>query len=91
MGSDEVPNYTEERSLKVMAEEASEHWAETVLRLTRETKGKALFNLHMFQKSMVELKDLFTKSSHIYPSLGDAGAHVSQIMDAGWSTFILSY
>ena len=74
-----------------MAEEASEHWAETVLRLTRETKGKALFNLHMFQKNMKELKDLFTKSNHIYPSLGDAGAHVSQIMDAGWSTFILSY
>ena len=40
---------------------------------------------------MKELKALFTKSSHIYPSLGDAGAHVSQIMDAGWSTFILSY
>ena len=40
---------------------------------------------------MKELKDLFTKSNHIYPSLGDAGAHVSQIMDAGWSTFILSY
>ena len=91
LGSDEVPNYTEERSLKVMAEEATEHWAETVLRLTRETKGKALFNLHMFQKNMKELKDLFTKSNHIYPSLGDAGAHVSQIMDAGWSTFILSY
>ena len=29
--------------------------------------------------------------SHIFPGLGDAGAHVSQIMDAGWSTFILSY
>jgi N-acyl-D-aspartate/D-glutamate deacylase len=45
----------------------------------------------MFQKDMDELKDLLTKSSHIYPGLGDAGAHVSQIMDAGWSTFILSY
>ncbi|MEM7017858.1 MAG: amidohydrolase family protein [Pseudomonadota bacterium] len=91
LGADEIPNYTEQRSLKEMADEAGEHWAETVLRLSRETEGKALFNWHMFQKSMTELKDLFTKSSHIYPSLGDAGAHVSQIMDAGWASFILSY
>jgi len=25
------------------------------------------------------------------PSLGDAGAHVSQIMDSGWATFVLSH
>ena len=37
-----------------------------------------------------ELGDLF-RSEHIFPSLGDAGAHVSQIMDAGWPSFILSY
>ena len=91
LGADEVPNYTESQSVKAMAEEAGEHWVDTILRLSRETRGKALFNWHMFQKSMTELKDLFTKSNHIFPSLGDAGAHVSQIMDAGWSTFILSY
>ena len=91
LGADEKPNYTERRSVKEMAEEAGEHWAETLLRLSRETQGRALFNWHMFQKDMDELKDLLTKSSHIYPGLGDAGAHVSQIMDAGWSTFILSY
>ena len=28
---------------------------------------------------------------HVFPGLGDAGAHVSQIMDAGWSTFLLSH
>ena len=91
LGAEEVPNYTETQSVKTMAEEAGEHWVDTILRLSRETGGKALFNWHMFQKSMTELKDLFTKSNHIFPSLGDAGAHVSQIMDAGWSTFILSY
>lgn len=91
LGADEIPNYTEKRSVRSMAEEAGEHWAETVLRISRETEGKALFNWHMFQKNMDELKALLTKSSHIYPSLGDAGAHVSQIMDAGWSSFILSY
>ena len=25
------------------------------------------------------------------PGLGDAGAHVSQLMDSGWATFVLSY
>ena len=90
MGDGEVPNYTEKRSVKQMADDAGEHWSETLIRLSRETDGRALFNQHMFQKNMKELGDLF-QSEHVYPSLGDAGAHVSQIMDAGWSTFILSY
>ena len=44
----------------------------------------------MFATDLDEQAELF-KSEHIYPGLGDAGAHVSQIMDAGWSSFILSY
>ena len=28
---------------------------------------------------------------HVLPSLGDAGAHVSQIIDADWATFTLKY
>ena len=31
------------------------------------------------------------KSDNLFPGLGDAGAHVSQFVDAGWSTFILSH
>jgi N-acyl-D-aspartate/D-glutamate deacylase len=27
----------------------------------------------------------------MFPILGDAGAHVSQIMDAGWASFVLSH
>lgn len=44
----------------------------------------------MFSASLKEQADLF-KSDNIYPGLGDAGAHVSQIMDAGWSSFVLSH
>ena len=44
----------------------------------------------MFAKNLKEQGDLF-RSAHIYPGLGDAGAHVSQIMDAGWSSFVLSH
>ena len=92
LGAGDSPNYTlaPEENLKATADAAGEHWSETFIRLSRETNGRALFNLRMFNQSLKELGDLF-KSEHIFPSLGDAGAHVSQIMDAGWTSFILSY
>ena len=92
LGAGESPNYTTpaEQNLEAEAEAAGEHWVETFLRLSDETDGKALFNLRMFNQSLKELGDLF-KSEHIFPSLGDAGAHVSQIMDAGWPSFVLSH
>lgn len=90
LGSGENPDYTHQRDLKAEAEGAGEHWSETFLRLSKETNGKALFNFRMFSTSLKEQADLF-KSDNIYPGLGDAGAHVSQIMDAGWSSFVLSH
>ena len=92
LGDDESPDYTTppDQNLEAVAEANNEHWVESFLRLSDETDGRALFNLRMFNQSLKELGDLF-KSEHIFPSLGDAGAHVSQIMDAGWSSFILSY
>lgn len=90
LGSGQTPDYTTSVSLEQMAQEAGEHWSETFLRLTRESEGRGLFNFRMFSASLDEQAALF-KSEHIYPGLGDAGAHVSQIMDAGWSSFMLSY
>ena len=92
LGSGETPNYTlpADQNLEAQAVAAGEHWVETFLRLSDETDGRALFNLRMFNQSLKELGDLF-KSEHIFPSLGDAGAHVSQIMDAGWPSFVLSH
>jgi N-acyl-D-aspartate/D-glutamate deacylase len=90
LGAGETPDYTTTESLADQAEVAGEHWSETFLRLSRETEGRALFNFRMFSTNIEEQAELF-KSSHIYPGLGDAGAHVSQIMDAGWSSFLLSY
>jgi N-acyl-D-amino-acid deacylase len=92
LGADVSPDYTAapENNLKGMAAAAGEHWSDTFLRLTRDTGGKALFNLRMFNRNLKALGDLF-KSEHCFPSLGDAGAHVSQIMDAGWPSFVLSY
>ena len=92
LGDGESPNYTTppEENVEALAKANNEHWVETFVRLSDETDGRALFNLRMFNQNLKELGDLF-KSDHIFPSLGDAGAHVSQIMDAGWSTFTLSY
>ena len=92
LGDGESPNYAAppEQNLEAAAAAAGEHWVETFLRISDETDGKALFNLRMFNQSLKELGDLF-KSEHIFPSLGDAGAHVSQIMDAGWPSFVLSH
>ncbi len=92
LGDGESPNYTApaEQNLEAEAKTAGEHWVETFLRLSDATDGRALFNLRMFNQSLKELGDLF-KSEHIFPSLGDAGAHVSQIMDAGWPSFVLGH
>ena len=92
LGDGETPNYTTpaDQNLEAQAAAAGEHWVETFLRLADESDGRALFNLRMFNQSLKELGDLF-KSDHIFPSLGDAGAHVSQIMDAGWPSFVLSH
>lgn len=92
MGTGESPDYVAppEKSLQAMADAAGEHWSETFLRLSRETGGKGLFTFRMFNVNIDALSDLF-ESEHVFPSLGDAGAHVSQIMDAGWASFVLSH
>ena len=92
LGDGPTPAYTagEEMNLCAMAKARGEHWAETFLRLARETNGKALFTLRMFNSDLGALAHMF-KSDRCFPSLGDAGAHVTQVMDAGWATFVLSY
>ncbi len=92
MGAGETPSYTspDERHVEAMAEAAGEHWVETFLRLSRESNGKALFTFRMFNQNVDALKELL-QSPHMLPILGDAGAHVSQIMDAGWASFVLSH
>ena len=92
LGASASPDYriVPENNLCAMAAAAREHWSETFLRLSRETRGKALFNYMMHNRSLRALRELF-KSEHCFPSLGDAGAHVSQMIDAGWPSFVLSY
>ena len=52
--------------------------------------GKAVFNLRVFNVHLEDLQDLII-TEWAMPGLGDADANPSQIIDSGWSTFILSH
>ena len=92
MGDGERPCYTQslDNSLYAMAQAADEHPVETWLRITDETNGKALFHMRGFNVNLDSLEELIT-TEWAMPGLGDAGAPVSQMIDSGWSTFILSH
>ena len=92
MGDAERPCYTQalDKSLYAMAQAAEEHPVETWLRITDETNGRALFHMRGFNVNLDSLEELIT-TEWAMPGLGDAGAHVSQMIDSGWSTFILSH
>ena len=92
MGSDERPNYTgaPHESLLALAEAAGEHPVETWLKIMHESDGKALFHMRGFNVNLETLEELIT-TDWAMPGLGDAGAHVSQMIDSGWATFVLSH
>ncbi len=89
---DGVPRYADGpgQSLQDLADAAGEHPVETFLRIERETDGTALFTVRYFNRNLDAIESLIT-SDHVLPGLGDAGAHVGQVMDAGWTTFTLRY
>jgi N-acyl-D-aspartate/D-glutamate deacylase len=93
IGDGETPDLTapRDRSVRSLMDARGESFAEMFLRLSRETQGRALFNYRLFCQDMDELGDLFRHSTNVLPGLGDAGAHVSQIIDADWATFTLKY
>ena len=76
--------------LASMAQTAGEHWSETFLRLQKESNGRVLCNYVFENRDLDSLRDLFD-GGPVYPGVGDAGAHVSMVMDAGWATFVLSH
>ncbi len=92
LGEGDTPNYvfSDENDLDAMAARAGEEPAETWLRLTRESRGKALFTMRFFNPNLRALADLISQGA-VLPGLGDAGAHVGQVMDAGWCSFVLSH
>jgi N-acyl-D-aspartate/D-glutamate deacylase len=92
LGDAESPDYVfrAETSLEHLAKLAGEQPAETFLRMSRERRGKALFTKLFFNPNLRAVEDLIS-GGHILPGLGDAGAHVGQVMDSGWCSFVLSH
>ena len=92
LGSSDTPVYAAEDEVSVdqLAAQTGESFAELFLRLSRERGGRAFFCYRMFSANMDELAEVLG-GDHSFPSLGDAGAHVSQIMDGDWATFVLAY
>ena len=92
IGNADRPNYTKgrEESLQSIAREAGEHPVETWLRFMDETNGEALFHVRFFNHNLNEVSE-FLKADWVLPGIGDAGAHVSQIMDSGWPSFLLAH
>ena len=92
LGDGEAPIYDKDQSesLPVLAGAAGEHPAETWLRTMDESDGEALFHVRFFNHDY-DAVEAFLKNDWVLPSLGDAGAHLTQIIDAGWPTFMLSH
>lgn len=92
LGDGDKPDYIggPKDSLQSMAEGLGEHPVETFIRLSVESGGKGLFTLRFFNQNMDALAKAIS-SDFCLPSLGDAGAHVSQIMDSGWATFVMTH
>ncbi len=92
LGDDDRPNYTkgESESLESLAKAAGEHPSETWLRYMLESNGEAFFHVRFFNQQLDALPP-FLKEEFVLPGIGDAGAHVSQIMDSGWTSFMLAH
>ena len=92
LGDDDRPHYTRksDESLANLATAAGEHPVETWLRFMDESNGEAMFHARFFNQDLDRLES-FLAEDWIMPGIGDAGAHVSQIMDSGWATFHLAH
>ena len=92
LGDEERPKYARDasESLYSEAKAAGRHPVELWLDKMLETDGKALFHVRFFNHDLETLKSFLT-TDWMLPGIGDAGAHVSQIMDSGWTSFLLAH
>jgi N-acyl-D-amino-acid deacylase len=75
-------------SLAVHAERAGESIVETFVRISRETRGRALFNYPFLNQRMDAVEEMLDHP-RMAIGLGDSGAHVGLIMDASLPTWFL--
>ncbi|MDH3680515.1 MAG: amidohydrolase family protein [Acidimicrobiia bacterium] len=92
LGDGDRPHYTraDDESLFDLASAAGEHPVETWLRFMDASDGYAMFHARFFNQDL-DILEQFLAEDWVMPGIGDAGAHVSQIMDSGWATFHLAH
>jgi N-acyl-D-aspartate/D-glutamate deacylase len=79
-----------EGRLDQLAQDRHQHPAETWLALHRLAEGKTMF-YEPFANKMTDVMEMHLSSDWCLPGLGDTGAHLSGIIDAGWTTYMLSH
>jgi N-acyl-D-aspartate/D-glutamate deacylase len=77
-----------ETSLAAHAQRAGESIATAFVRISRETRGRALFNFPFLNQRMDAVEELLDHPRMMI-GLGDSGAHVGLIMDASLPTWFL--
>ncbi len=89
-GPDARYDYTETDSLEHHAAVAGEDVVEAFVRISLETRGRALFSFPFLNQRMDAVEEML---AHPQTAIGlaDSGAHVGLIMDAGLPTWLLSY
>jgi len=77
-------------TLAALARAAGESPAETFLRCCEESDGRAMFSAVLFNRDAEVLASMLD-SPRFLPGLGDAGAHLADIVDGSYTTFFLSH
>jgi N-acyl-D-aspartate/D-glutamate deacylase len=92
LGLGDLPDFHIDGGLSIgeMATVAGVHPVELIVDRLIESHGREMYNVWFFNRSTDALGQLLTMD-HIYPGLGDAGAHAGQICDADAPTHYLSY
>ena len=75
-------------SLAHHAEKAGETIPQAFVRISRETRGRALFNFPFLNQRMEAVEEMLD-NPRVMIGLGDSGAHVGLIMDASLPTWFL--
>ena len=92
LGNGDTPDFHIDGGLSVgeLADRAGVHPVEIIVDRLIESQGRELFNVWFFNRNHQIMGDLLSMD-HVYPGLGDAGAHAGQICDADAPTHYLSY
>ncbi|MDA0788518.1 MAG: amidohydrolase family protein [Proteobacteria bacterium] len=92
LGNAAQPNYLYDPgdTLYKQSRETGEHPAEIWLRVMLENNGQTFFHMPFANRDIKETAKLLQRD-WVAPGIGDAGAHVSMIMDADWATFTLNH